>query len=401
MKSALAAAVAVAVVFVSGGIAKAEDDLRADSVNIFFDPDVVSPGTTLLEHYSSRQYVYMYREIVPVEVGAYTYFAILGANGGYPDFYGGIQHFKDGSKAAIFSAWDVGSDGACWNCLPGTGDPEKQVSVFAKGPRTVTRPFGYEGTGMNSMIHGFDWKLNQKVSMLASVEPSGKGSLISAAIKNGNEPWEFIASFYVPTKYPMGMPGGYSFAEDWVPGDSTLRRSYLAGPSYLVDNSGRGVHYTNVFVSPNNPTGDGVANMHTVEVQGEWLKVTIGLPVQPNALPEQRLQLRKPSTQPDISAGITLLESIVGEKSDRIRENKRVAAERAAAEAAAAAAAAAAPKPTTITCLRGKERRVVRAVNPRCPAGFQIQRTIVCVKGKEIQRVSGVNPRCPTGFRKR
>ena len=53
--------------------------------------------------------------------------------------------------------------------------------MWAKGPRTVARPFGYEGTGMNSMIHGFDWKLGQKVGMLASVESAGSGSLISAA----------------------------------------------------------------------------------------------------------------------------------------------------------------------------------------------------------------------------
>jgi hypothetical protein len=402
LKLAMASALSLALALGFSGAAAGSSDLRADSVNLFFDPDDTG-GKSLLDHYFSKKYVYMYREIIPLEVGAYTYFAMLGANGGYPDFYGGIQHFKDGSKAAIFSAWDVGSDGACWSCLPGTGAPEKQVSVWAKGPRTVTKPFGYEGTGMNSMIHGFEWKVNQKVAMLASIEPSGTGSLISAAFKNGDEPWEFMTSFYVPTKYPMGMPGGYSFVEDWVAGDSMVRRSYLAGPTYLEDNEGKGTYYTNVFVAANNPTGDKSVKKHAIEVQGEWLKVTSGIGVQPNAKVEQRVQISKPTRSPDIAAGKALIESVVATKSSRIQANiQRDAQSKAEAEAKAAAAAAAIQgKPKTITCLKGNQVRTVTGVNPRCPAGFKIQKTIVCVKDKEVQRVSAVAPRCPAGFKKR
>jgi len=406
---ALAGVIGFSLAFGSTGAATGASGLRADSVNLFFDPEFTAPGQSLMDYYMSKRHVYMYREIIPLEVGAYTYFAILGANGGYPDFYGGIQHFKDGKKAAIFSAWDVGSDGACWTCLPGTAAPENQVSVWAKGPRTETRPFGYEGTGMNSMIHGFEWEVNQKVAMLASVEPSGEGSLISAAIKNGDQPWEFMTSFYVPTKYPMGMAGGYSFVEDWVEGDSTVRRSYLAGPTYLENNEGRGGYYSSVFVAANNPTGDQSVNKHAIEVQGEWLKVTTGLGVQPNAQAEQRIQLKKPSSPPDIAAGKALLESVIGDKSSRIVENRKRAAEAAAAAAAkaeadaraAAAKAAQKPRITSITCQKGRVIRTVRAVNPKCPVGFKQQRTIVCVKGSQVQRVTAVSPRCPAGFKRR
>jgi hypothetical protein len=88
--------------------AKSAENLRADVINVYFDPDFPLPaGQSLLTHYQSKKYVYLYREIIPVEVGGNTYFAMLGANGGYPDFYGGIQYFEDGSKAAIFSAWLV------------------------------------------------------------------------------------------------------------------------------------------------------------------------------------------------------------------------------------------------------------------------------------------------------
>lgn len=412
VRSALAVLLAAGVVLSSGGVATGNSGLRADSVNLFFDPDRLGESQSMFDYYSAKKHVYMYREIVPIDAGAYTYFAILGANGGYPDFYGGIQLFKDGSKAAIFSAWDVGADGACWTCLPGTAAPERQVSVFAKGVRTVTRPFGYEGTGMNSMIHGFDWKLNQKVGMLASIEPSGNGSLISAAFKNGDEPWEFMTSFYVPTKYEVGMSAGYSFVEDWVAGDSMVKRSYLAGPTYLEDNAGKGAHYTNVYVAANNPTGDGTAVRHAIEVQGEWLKVTTGIGVQENAK-TQRVQLAKPKSAPDIAAGKALLEGIIGEKSNRIKDNNqkaakekadaeaKAAADKAAAEAKAAADAAMRAKSTTITCLKGAQSRIVTAVKPKCPTGFRIQKTIVCVKGKEVQRVSAVSPRCPAGFKRR
>lgn len=370
--------------------AKASSDLRTDIINVYFDPDFPLPeGQSLLDYYKSKRYVYVYREIIPVEVAGDTYFAMLGANGGYPDFYGGIQYFKDGRKAAIFSAWDVGADGSCSTCQPGTAAPENQVSVWAKGPRTSTKPFGYEGTGMNSMIYDFDWKIGQKVAMLASVEPAGSGSLISAAIKNGDAPWEFMTSFYVPTRYDMGMSGNYSFLEDFGSGDETLPRSYLVGPSYLEDEDAVGTHFTNVYVGAHNPRGTKIADKHKISVEGSWLRVRTGIPQQVDAKPEYRIQLAKPREIPEIAAGKSLLALAVAGKSTRFQERvKRLeleakAREEAEANAKAEAAAKArldaiqkseaearvsAKKTNTVSCLKGKKKVLAK---DKCPAGYK------------------------------
>jgi hypothetical protein len=402
--------------------AKGAESLRADVINVFFDPDFPLPaGQSLLSHYQSKKYVYVYREIIPVEVGGNTYFAMLGSNGGYPDFYGGIQYFADGSKAAIFSAWDVGADGACSNCLPGTAAPEKQVSVWAKGPRTVTRPFGYEGTGMNSMIYGFDWKLNQKVAMLASIEPAGTGSLISAAFKNGNEPWEFMTSFYVPTRYDMGMPGGYSFLEDWTGGAENVARSYLVGPSYLEDEDGKGTYLTNAYVDVHNPTGTKIPNKHTVAVENSWLRVRSGISIQPSAQAQYRLQLVKPLQAPDITEGKLLIESKLVGKSTRYQEKlKRLEdalAAKAAADALAKAEAEAKAKLEAIAKATAEAKAKLEAIakataeaKAKAKADAKVlaaklaaakKSTITCVKGKVVKKVTGTKPKCPSGFSKK
>jgi hypothetical protein len=422
--------------------AKSAENLRADVINVYFDPDFPLPaGQSLLTHYQSKKYVYLYREIIPVEVGGNTYFAMLGANGGYPDFYGGIQYFEDGSKAAIFSAWDVGADGACSACLPGTAAPEKQVSVWAKGPRTVTRPFGYEGTGMNSMIYGFDWKLNQKVGMLASIEPAGTGSLISAAFKNGNEPWEFMTSFYVPTRYDMGMTGGYSFLEDWTGGAENTARSYLVGPSYLEDEDGKGAYLTNVYVGVHNPTGTKIPNKHSIAVENSWLRVRSGISTQASAKPEYRIQLQKPAQFPDINEGKALLESKTTGKSTRYQEKlkrlqdamaakaaadllakaeaeakakleaiakaeaeakaKLEAIAKAEAEALAKLEAEAKAKLEALAKLEAevKAKSDAKALAAKLAASKKI--TIICIKGKTIKKVTGIKPKCPSGFKKK
>ena len=386
--------------------AKSAENLRADVINVFFDPDFPLPaGQSLLSHYQSKKYVYVYREIIPVEVGGNTYFAMLGSNGGYPDFYGGIQYFADGSKAAIFSAWDVGADGACSNCLPGTAAPEKQVSVWAKGPRTVTRPFGYEGTGMNSMIYGFDWKLNQKVAMLASIEPAGTGSLISAAFKNGNEPWEFMTSFYVPTRYDMGMPGGYSFLEDWTGGAENVARSYLVGPSYLEDEDGKGTYLTNAYVDVHNPTGTKIPNKHTVAVENSWLRVRSGISIQPSAQAQYRLQLVKPLQAPDITEGKLLIESKLVGKSTRYQEKlKRLEdalAAKAAADALAKAEAEAKAKLEAIAKATAEAKAKADAKVLAAKLAAAKKSTITCVKGKVVKKVTGTKPKCPSGFSKK
>jgi hypothetical protein len=431
-------------------VSHAQDNLFTDRLDIFFDPDFpLPPGQTLLSHYQSKKYRFVYREIIPKEVGGHTYFAILGSNGGYPDFYGGIQYFKDGTKAAIFSAWDVGSDGACGTCLPGTAAPEKQVSVWAKGNRTVTRPFGYEGTGMNSMIYGFDWKLGQKVGMLASIEPAGSGSLISAAFKNGNEPWEFMTSFYVPTRYDMGMPGNYSFLEDWTGGDDKVPRSYLVGPSYLEDDEGERAIFTNAYIYASNISGTKIPNKHSVKVDGAWLDVRSGLDIQTQFSIERRLQLNAPPAFPDISEGKALLEKVVAGKSTRYQEKlarleaeakvkadaeAKAAAERAIAEANAKAEAEAKAKLEAIQRaeaeaaakaaaeLKAKQEAEAKAAaelkakqeaEAKAAAELKAKQeaaalaaankkiTITCVKGKTVKKVTAVKPKCPAGYKKK
>lgn len=387
-------ALALAMLVGNAATTHSQESLRADVINVFFDPDFPLPaGQSLMSFYQSKKYVYVYREIIPVEVGGFTYFAMLGANGGYPDFYGGIQYFKDGSKAAIFSAWDVGADGACSTCLPGTAAPEKQVSVWAKGVRTVTRPFGYEGTGMNSMIYGFDWKLGQKVAMLASIEPAGTGSLISAAFKNGEEPWEFMTSFYVPTRYDMGMPGNYSFLEDWVGGDENVPRSYLVGPTYLEDEDGNGAFFTNAYVGVHNPTGSKVANRHAISVDGSWLRVRSGIPVQSAAKSEYRLQLGIPSSFPDIRGGKAVLEKAVTGKSTRIQEKlKRIEIEAKAKYEAESVAKAEAEAKARIEATK-KDKEKTQVIGKKS--------TISCVKNKLTKKITAVNPKCPKGYKKR
>ena len=399
--------IAIVMAITQGSVpAKGAEVLRTDVINVFFDPDFPLPaGQTLLSYYQSKKYVYVYREIIPVEVGGNTYFAMLGANGGYPDFYGGIQYFKDGSKAAIFSAWDVGADGSCATCLPGTSAPEKQVSVWAKGPRTVTRPFGYEGTGMNSMIYGFDWKLNQKVAMLASIEPAGTGSLISAAFKNGNEPWEFMTSFYVPTRYDMGMSGNYSFLEDWTGGDENVARSYLVSPTYLEDADGKGIYFTNAYVAAHNPTGFKVANKHTISLEGTWLKVKSGIAIQDAAKPEYRLQLSKPAQFPDITDGKALIESKVSGKSTRYQEKLKKLEEdqavKAALEANAKAEAEAKAKIEAIAKAEAEAKAKEDARILTAKMATLKKTTVTCIKGKTTKKVTGVKPKCPAGYIKK
>jgi hypothetical protein len=284
----------------------------ADTVSLFYDPDFPLPaGQTLAAYYTSKRYLYVYREIVPIEGGGNTFFNVLGSNAGdYPEFFGGIQTFKDGRpNAAIFSAWDKRA--YCTDCAPGSTETSKQVSIVAKGLRTETRPFGYQGTGITSLINNFDWKYGEKISMLAVVEPTTNGYLLSAAIKRAALPWEFIISFNVPAPFITGMPGNYAFLQDFG-GDPKIKRSFLVGPSILEDDAGSRVAFTNVFVSAYNSSISS-ATRHSIELDGSWIKVTTGIEVQANTAKEYRFQLPKPINLTDFTEGKLLLaKQVVG-----------------------------------------------------------------------------------------
>jgi hypothetical protein len=269
------------------------------------------------------------------------------------------------------------------------------------------------------MIYGFDWKLNQKVAMLASIEPAGTGSLISAAFKNGNEPWEFMTSFYVPTRYDMGMPGGYSFLEDWTGGAENIARSYLVGPSYLEDEDSNGAYLTNAYVGVHNPTGTKIPNKHSITVENSWLRVRSGISIQASAKPEYRLQLQKPTQFPDIIEGKALLESKTAGKSTRYQEKlKRLEAAMAAKTAADLIVKAEAEAKAKIDALAKAEADAKAkidalakaAADEKAKADAKVlaaklaaakKNTITCVKGKVVKKVTGIKPKCPSGFSKK
>jgi hypothetical protein len=321
--------------------------LRADRLDILFDPDFPIAESSLLAHYEKKNFVWVYREIIPIQVGGFTYFAILGSNGDeYPNYYGGVQFFKDGTygggKASIFSAWDP-KKLYCTYCSRESENvsKESQVGLWKQGDRTVVRPFGNEGTGLNSMIHGFPWKLGEKVSMLASIEPAGSGSLITSAIRLGESPWELMTSFYVPARYSSGMNGNYAFLEDFeAPGNlnETVPRSFLVGPTYLEDNKGNGTFFTNVYVAASNTETPNITPVrHKVTVEGSWLRVESGIPPQTNTSSTYRLTLEKPAIKPNLQLGKALILKAVEGKSTRQQE--AIAAELKAKQEAEAKAA--------------------------------------------------------------
>lgn len=410
----------------------AQENLFTDRIDIWSEPDrYLTSGLPSNSFYKNKKYHYVYREVIPTEVGGNTYFAILGANHGkeFPTFYGGIQQYKDGTRYAIFSAWDVGSDTQCGNCKAGTAPEDQKVTVWAKGARTVTTPFGNEGTGMNSMIHGFNWQLGVKVGMLVSVEPAGSGSLISAAFKNGSEPWEFMTSFYVPSRYDMGMPGNYSFLEDWTGGDENVPRGYRVAPCYLEDEDGNGNYFTNANVNTSNISGTKIPNKHSVKVDGAWLDVRSGIGVQLQYSVGRSLQLNTPTALPEISEGKMILEKVVAGKSTRYQEKlarleaeakakaeaeAKAAIERAVAEANAKSEADA--KSKAAAELKAKQEAEAKATADKiiedakleaarilaaAKAAAAKKTTITCVKGKLTKKVTAVKPKCPVGFKKK
>jgi hypothetical protein len=384
----------------------AQEQLRADSVNVFFDPDFPLPsGQTLKGYYEARKFRFLYREIIPLAVSSETYFAIAGANGGYPDFYGGVQQYGDGTQYAIFSAWDVNSNGACSTCLPGSAAPENQVSVWAKGSRTTTRPFGNEGTGMNSMISAFEWKVGEKISMLTAIDPAGKGSLISAAFKVGDKPWEFMTSFYVPTRYDIGMPGGYSFVENWVGGNENAERSYLVGPAILEDEDGKKEVFTNLYVSANNPTGDRVPNEFSVKAEGSWLRIETGIGLQANSKSESRLQISNPEFIPNYDQGKALIDRYVEGKSTRAQEKKvkleNITKAKVEADAKAAAELKVKKEEETKAAAELKAKQEAEARAAASKVVTKKKTTITCVKGKLTKKVTAVKPTCPPGYKKK
>ena len=402
---------------------------RAEAINIYVDPEFPLPaGDSLLSFYRKKNFTFMYKEIIPLVSADWTYFEILGSNGdGYPDFYGGIQQLFDGTKVATFSAWDVNAP-CCANEQPGSAPIEKQVTVLAKGNRTVTRLFGGEGTGMNSMIYNFEWKINQKISMLAEIEPAGNKSIVSAAIRIGDGPWEFMTSFLIPEKIDAGMPGGVSFIEDTGPGSpSPLKRSMLVGPTIVANEYGEMTVFTNYYVAASSPSAG-----HKITVQGDKILAETGLVHQPNTHPDYRFTLDKPTSLPDFTEAIKLIESFTSTASTKYQERllKLKAEADLAAQKAANTAAEAKAKAELAAELKAKQDAEVKAATElkakqeaevKAAAELKVKQdaevkakaaaekaeavkkptTITCIKGKLTKKVTAVNPKCPSGYKKK
>jgi hypothetical protein len=371
----------------------------AEAINIYVDPDFPLPvGDTLVSYYRKHKFTFMYKEITPIESSNTTYFEILGSNGeGYPDFYGGIQQLYDGTKAAIFSAWDVDSP-CCANELAGSAPLQNQVTVLAKGERTVTRPFGGEGTGMNSMIYNFDWKINQKVSMLAELEPAGDKTIISAAIRIGDSPWEYMTSFLVPKKFDAGMPGGVSFIEDYGAGSPTpIKRAVLVGPSIVANEYGEMTAFTNFYVAASSPSIG-----HRIVVQGDKLLAETGLLPQANTKPDYRFTLEKPRSMPYLTEAIKLIESFTTGFSTKYQE--RLVREKAAAELAAKQAAELEKARLIASANAAAEAKAKSELEALAKAKLKTiekKTTITCIKGKQTKIVTSINPKCPTGYKRK
>jgi hypothetical protein len=214
-----------------------------------------------------------------------------------------------------------------------------------------------------------------------------------------------MTSFYVPTRYDMGMSGNYSFLEDWTGGDENIARSYLVGPTYLEDADGKGIYFTNAYVAAHNPTGSKVANKHTISLEGTWLKVKSGIAIQDAAKPEYRLQLSKPAQFPDITDGKALIESKVSGKSTRYQEKLKKLEEdqvvKAALEANAKAEAEAKAKIEAIAKAEAEAKAKEDARVLAAKMATLKKTTVTCIKGKTTKKVTGVKPKCPAGYTKK
>ena len=209
----------------------------------------------------------------------------------------------------------------------------------------------------------------------------------------------------------MGMPGNYSFLEDWV-GEQNITRSYLVGPSYLEDANGKGNYFSNVYAYSSNISGNKIPNKSSISVEGSWLKVRSGITIQDSYKVEQRFQLSKPNDPPEIADGKVLLEKAVFGKSTRAIENQQtlaalykiLAEAKAAAELKAkqeAEAKAAADKVVgekVIADAKLEAARILAEAKAKASAALE-KTTITCVKGKLTKKVTAVKPKCPSGYK--
>jgi len=378
-------------------------DGRTDAMSFWFDPDTL-PGETFLKYFERKQYSYIYKEATILESTNSTYFMINGINAdpNYPDFYGGVQQLYDGRRVAIFSAWDLGkSNCEYFSCKAEDAEVKNRIALFAKGERTTSRRSGGEGTFMQSFIYDLDWKIGQKISWLVGLEPAGTESLLSVAVKLENEPWEFFASYTLPTRFKNGLGGGYGFIEDYGLNTPFIPRTMSLGPAIAETQDGKKDVLTNLYVASSKEK-----NRHKVTVLGSAVVGQVGSEPQSNAQADYRLRLGLPSSMPDYSEGKALIENIVKGKSTRFQEELKRLEEAAVAKAAFDENARLETEAEAkIIALREAEAKAAAELKAKqdveAKAAATKKITITCVKGKIIKKVSGVKPRCPAGYKKK
>lgn len=383
-------------------------DGRTDAMSFWFDPDM-QPGETFISYYSKKQYRYIYKEATILASTNSTYFMINGINAdpNYPDFYGGVQQLYDGRRVAIFSAWDLGkSNCEYFSCKPEDAETKNRISLWAKGARTTSQRGGGEGTFMQSFIYDLNWKIGQKISWLVSLEPAGAESLLSVALRLEGQPWEFFASYVIPTRFKSGLGGGYGFIEDYGVNTPFVLRSMSLGPTIAETSSGAKDVFTNLYVASSKDK-----NRHKVEVVGAAVFGSVGTDPQADAKADYRVRLGIPAVLPDYTEGKLVLEEAVKGKSTRYQEElKRLeeeAAARAIAEANAKAEAEAkakieAAQKAEADAKAAAELRAKQEAEAKAKAeATKKKTTITCVKGIVTKKVTAVNPKCPSGFKRK
>ena len=161
---------------------------------------------------------WMTRDVLVTKSGDATYFSIIG--NWTPPFYLGVQDFDNAKtgqkkKVAIFSAWDTYENNNCTNCTGDSAPSVGRTTIKDLGPG-VRAPgrFGYEGTGVNSFIDDFGWKVGDRIRAVVSLRPVSDGTEISAALQLNESKWRYFGTYKYAAKFTTLEPG-YSFIEDF------------------------------------------------------------------------------------------------------------------------------------------------------------------------------------------
>lgn len=154
-----------------------------------------------------------------------SYMCLLGFDGGYA----GVQARTNGQTLAIFSVWEV-HDSFDFAARPEDVAPEKRTRLLYQGLNVTVKRFGGEGTGGQSRIDGFPWRLGSPVRMAVSCAPDGERRTAYTCWiwREAEGDWLRMATFSTPLgNGNAALNGPYSFLEDfWRNGQSkTLVRT--------------------------------------------------------------------------------------------------------------------------------------------------------------------------------